>query len=157
MANDNQGGLPAAGAEATMTSKATRVRIASLGLGGMLALGLTTAGPAAADSVVGGVQFSSSVNCGGSFLTVTSNSATDGGSWVLVWVWDGAKWVHDSVWRNAGEWASFFAADISFAPGYYTVYLQYAQWTGSAYSFGGEFVRSYRYVTGAVSSACYLQ
>jgi hypothetical protein len=140
-----------------MTSKSTRARIGTLVLGGALALGLTTAGPAAADTNVGGAQFSSSVNCGGSFLTVTSNSTADSGSWVLVWVWDGAKWVHDSAWHDAGEWASFFTPDISFTPGYYTVYLQYAQWTGSGYSYRGEFAPSYRYVTGAVSSRCYLQ
>jgi len=140
-----------------MTSKSVRVRIGTLIVGGALALGLGPASPAAADSVVGGVQFGSSVNCGGSFLTVTTNSTVETGSWVLVWVWDGTQWVHDSSWRDAGEWASFFTPDITFSPGYYSVYLEYAQWTGSDYSYRGEYAQSYRYVTGAVSSACYLE
>lgn len=140
-----------------MTSKTARVRIGTLMVGGALALGLSAASPAAADTVVGGVQFSSSVECGGSYLTVSTHSTVETGSWVLVWVWDGTKWVHDSSWRDAGEWSTFVTPDITFTAGYYSVYLEYAQWTGSDYSLSGEYAQSYRYVTGDVSSACYLE
>jgi hypothetical protein len=139
------------------TNKRTRTGLASLALGGLLALGVATASPAAADAGVGGAQFSSTVECGGSFLTVTSNSNAESGSWALVWVWDGSNWVHDSTWHDAGSWSSSFVPDISFASGYYTVYVEYAQWTGSGYSLGGETITSYQYVLGGDPSSCYLE
>ncbi len=105
-----------------------------------------SASPAHADTVAGAATFSSEVECGGDELFFTVNSDQDYGSYAQVWVYDTAteEWVTDEAWVEADAYATFNIADLTFEPGYYMVYVAYAQWNGADYDYSGEYIDTYQ-------------
>ena len=130
-----------------------------------LFLGFAVAGnaaPAHADTVAGSTVFGTTVECGGDSLVFTTTSDADYGSYAKIWVWDNytQEWVTDDLWVEADYSASFNVADLTFDPGYYMVYVQYAQWNGYDFDYSGEYITSYQqYYTATdheTSDYCYL-
>ena len=121
----------------------------------------SSASPAHADTVTGDASFSSTVECGGDSLLFTVNSDSSYGSFAQVWVYDTAteQWVTDSNWVDANADASFNVADLTFEPGYYMVYVAYAQWNGYDFDYSGEYIDTYEqyytYSDHAASNYCY--
>jgi hypothetical protein len=71
---------------------------------GFVLLGLIAGGSAArADSTIAGVQFHTSVECGGSYLLFSTNTVQDSGSWAKIWVYDynAGRWITDNAWQQA--------------------------------------------------------
>ena len=98
-------------------------------------IGFAAAGSATsahADTVAGSTVFGTTVECGGDTLVFTTTSDADYGSYAKIWVWDSytQEWVTDDNWVEADYYASYNIADLTFDPGYYMVYVQYAQWNG---------------------------
>jgi hypothetical protein len=111
-------------------------------------IGFAVAGSASeahADTVTGDAYFTTTVECGGDTLIFTTNSDVDYGSYAKIWVWDDSteQWVTDDAWVEAGYYASYNIADLTFDPGYYSVYVQYAQWNGYDYDYSGEYIETY--------------
>jgi hypothetical protein len=130
-----------------------------------LFLGFAIAGNASsahADTVAGDTVFGTTVECGGDFLYFTSTSDADYGSYAQVWVFDTytQEWVTDGNWVEADYYASFNIADLTFDPGYYMVYVEYAQWNGYDFDYSGEYISSYEqyytYDEVYTESFCYM-
>jgi len=102
-------------------------------------------GSASADVTVAGVRFDTTVECGGSTILFTANTLMDGGSYARLSVWDAPtrRWISDGVWQPVDAWSSFHVADITFSPGTYVVYLEYAQSTTAGWQYGGEQISSF--------------
>jgi len=121
----------------------------------------SSASPAHADTGAGDAVFSTTVVCGGDSLLFTVNSDVDYGSFAQVWVYDTAteQWVTDNNWVAADSFAGDNAADLTFEPGYYLVYVSYAQWNGYDFDYSGEYIDSYEqyytYTDHAPSDYCY--
>lgn len=130
-----------------------------------LFLGIAVAGSAAsahADTVAGSTVFGTTVECGGDSLVFTTTSDAQDGSYAKIWVWDDAaqQWETDDAWVAADYDASYNVADLTFEPGYYMVYVQYAQWNGYDFDFSGEHISSYEqyysYADHEAASFCYM-
>ena len=130
-----------------------------------LFLGFAVAGnaaPAHADTVTGSTVFGTTVECGGDSLVFTTTSDADYGSYAKIWVWDSytQQWVTDDAWVDADSSASYNVADLTFDPGYYMVYVQYAQWNGYDFDFSGEYIDTYEqyysYSDHEAESFCYM-
>ena len=130
-----------------------------------LFLGFAVAGnaaPAHADTVAGSTVFGTTVECGGDSLVFTTTSDSDYGSYAKIWVWDNytQEWVTDDLWVEADYSASFNVADLTFDPGYYMVYVQYAQWNGYDFDYSGEYIDTYdqyySYDDHQAESFCYM-
>jgi hypothetical protein len=109
-------------------------------------IGLVLAGSAAhADTVVGNSVFGSSVECAGDDLYFTVTSDEVDGSYAQVWVYDPyvEEWVTDGNWVEANYYSTYNLADLTFEPGYYEVYVAYAQWNGYDFDFSGEYIDTY--------------
>ena len=108
----------------------------------------SNAGTAHADTVAGNAVFHSEIACGGDELVFTVNSDADYDSYAKLWVWDPAteEWVTDDVWVEADYYATANIADLTFEPGYYMVYVSYAQWDNSAgdWEYSGEYIDTYQ-------------
>ena len=104
-----------------------------------------SAGTAHADTVAGDSVFGTEVECGGDSLHFTVNSDELDGSWAQIWVYDTAieEWVSDEIWVEADYYATFNVADLTFEPGYYMVYMSYAQWNGYDFDYSGEYINTY--------------
>jgi hypothetical protein len=107
--------------------------------------GLLLAAPAQADSFIAGVGFHTTVECGGSTMLFSTNTVRDNGSYAKLYVYssDTGQWVTDGIWQPADAWASFHAPDITFRPGYYRVYMKYAQYTTAGWQYSGEYISTY--------------
>jgi hypothetical protein len=83
------------------------------------------------------------------------NTVRDNGSLAKLFVWDsvGNRWVTDGTWQDAGAWASWHAAGITFRPGYFSVYMQYAQYTTAGWQYSGEYIKTYVQRSGNAWSA----
>jgi hypothetical protein len=135
------------------------------GLATTAALSATVAPSAHASMTVGGRYFDTTVNCGGSFLDVTSHTATDNGAYVMIYVrpyrngqWTGG-WTTDSQWQRADQWAGFFTPNIRTSYGYYAVYAYYASSTTAGWQMSGEHITSFRQKSGynaAGSGTCLM-
>jgi hypothetical protein len=128
-------------------------------------IGFAVAGSASqahADTVTGSTYFTSTVECGGDTLVFTTNSDADYGSYAQVWVWDSytQEWVTDGNWVEADYYASYNIADLTFDPGYYLVYVAYAQWNGYDFDYSGEYIDTYdqyySYDDHQAESFCYM-
>jgi hypothetical protein len=128
-------------------------------------IGFAVAGsatPAHAETVTGTAVFDSLVECGGDELFFTVHSDQDYGSYAQVWVYDPAtqEWVTDDNWVEADANTGFNVADLTFEPGYYMVYVAYAQWNGADYDYSGEYIDTYQQYYDAeyseVSDYCYM-
>ena len=128
-------------------------------------IGFAVAGSASqahADTVTGSTYFTSTVECGGDTLVFTTNSDADYGSYAQVWVWDSytQQWVTDGNWVEADYYASYNIADLTFDPGYYLVYVAYAQWNGYDFDYSGEYIDTYdqyySYDDHQAESFCYM-
>lgn len=128
-------------------------------------IGFAVAGSASqthADTVTGSTYFTSTVECGGDTLVFTTNSDADYGSYAQVWVWDDytQQWVTDGNWVEADYYASYNIADLTFDPGYYLVYVAYAQWNGYDFDYSGEYIDTYdqyySYDDHQAESFCYM-
>ena len=128
-------------------------------------IGFAVAGSASqahADTVTGSTYFTSTVECGGDSLVFTTNSDADYGSYAQVWVWDSytQEWVTDGNWVEADYYASYNIADLTFDPGYYLVYVAYAQWNGYDFDYSGEYIDTYdqyySYDDHQAESFCYM-
>ena len=121
-----------------------------------------SAAPAHADTDAVGATFTSGVACGGDQLVFTANSDQDYGSYAQVWVYDPAteQWVTDDAWVEADANATFNVADLTFEPGYYMVYVAYAQYNGADYDYSGEYVDTYQQYydseSAGASDYCYM-
>ena len=143
----------------------TARRLAALALTTAAAVGTMGAPSAHADVSVGGRTFQTTVNCGGSFMDVTTNTATDNGAYVMVYVrsysngqWTGS-WTTDSRWYRADQWAGFFTPGVRTSYSYYAVYAYYASYTTAGWQFSGEYVSSFRQKSGynaAGSGTCLM-
>jgi len=122
----------------------------------------SSASPAHADTVAGGAVFGTEVECGGDELVFTVNSDQDYDSYAQLWVYDPGteEWVTDDIWVEADYYAAFNVADLTFEPGYYMVYLSYAQWTDGDWEYSGEYIDTYEqyytYYDHETSDYCYL-
>ena len=122
----------------------------------------SNAGTAHADTVAGNAVFHSEIACGGDELVFTVNSDADYDSYAKLWVWDPAteEWVTDDVWVEADYYATANIADLTFEPGYYMVYVSYAQWNGDDWDYSGEYIDTYeQYYTSSyheTSDYCYM-
>jgi hypothetical protein len=105
----------------------------------------SSASTAHADTVAGDTVFGTTVECGGDELVFTVNSDADYGSFAQIWVYDTGtqEWVTDDTWVDADYSATYNIADLTFEPGYYMVYVSYAQWNGYDFDFSGEYISSY--------------
>jgi hypothetical protein len=124
-----------------------RVRVLRL-FGALLTALLIAVGVAQgaqADTFIAGVRFHTTVECGGSTMLFSTNTIRDSGSLVKLYVYDPvtARWVTDNIWQDAGAWASFHVANITFRPGAYRVYMSYAQYTTSGWQYSGEYMSVY--------------
>lgn len=121
-----------------------------------------SASTAHADTVAGDSVFGTDVECGGDYLFFTVNSDEDEGSYAQIWVYDTAieEWVTDDIWVEADYYATFNVADLTFEPGYYMVYVAYAQWNGYDYDYSGEYIQTYEqyydYSDHEASDYCYM-
>jgi len=121
-----------------------------------------SAGQAHADTVAGDTVFGSTVECGGDTLIFTTTSDADYGSYAKIWVWDSymQQWVSDENWVEADYYASYNIVDLTFDPGYYMVYVQYAQWNGYDFDYSGEYIDTYEqyysYADHQAESFCYM-
>ena len=122
----------------------------------------SNAGTAHADSVAGNAVFHSEIACGGDELVFTVNSDADYDSYAKLWVWDPAteEWVTDDYWVEADYYATANIADLTFEPGYYMVYVSYAQWNNGDWEYSGEYIDTYQqYYTSTyaeTSDYCYM-
>ena len=122
----------------------------------------SSASSAHADTVAGDTVFGSTVECGGDELVFTVNSDADYGSFAQIWVYDTAtqEWVTDDIWVDADYSATYNIADLTFEPGYYMVYVSYAQWNGYDFDFSGEYISSYEqyydYYDHETTDFCYM-
>ena len=128
-------------------------------------IGFAVAGSASsahADTVAGNSVFGSTVECDGDDLYFTVNSDETDGSYAKIWVYDfyTEEWVTDDNWVEANYYSSYNIADLTFEPGYYEVYVSYAQWNGYDFDYSGEYITSYeQYYTATdheTSDYCYL-
>ena len=132
----------------TRTSLLKRIA-AVLAIAFAMLLGLGVAGASAstahADTIAGDSVFGTTVECGGDSLFFTVNSDEVDGSYAQIWVYDTTieEWVTDDVWVEADYYATFNVADLTFEPGYYMVYVAYAQWNGADYDYSGEYIDTY--------------
>ena len=110
----------------------------------------SNAGTAHADSVAGTTVFHSEIACGGDELVFTVNSDADYDSYAELWVYDPGteEWVTDERWVEADYYAGVNIADLTFEPGYYMVYVSYAQWNqfenGGSWEYSGEYINTYQ-------------
>jgi hypothetical protein len=122
----------------------------------------SNASTAHADSVAGNAVFHSEIACGGDELVFTVNSDADYDSYAQLWVWDPAteQWVTDEIWVEANYYATANIADLTFEPGYYMVYVSYAQWNNGGWEYSGEYIDTYQqYYTSSyheTSDYCYM-
>jgi hypothetical protein len=122
----------------------------------------SSASSAHADTVAGDTVFGTEVECGGDELVFTVNSDEDSGSFAKLWVYDTVtqEWVTDDTWVEADYYATFNVADLTFEPGYYMVYLSYAQWNGTDFDFSGEYIDTYEqyydYYDHETTDFCYM-
>jgi hypothetical protein len=120
-----------------------------------------SAATAHADTVAGDSVFGTEVECGGDSISFTVNSDETDGSYAKIWVYDTAteEWVTDDIWVDADYYATFNVADLTFEPGYYMVYVSYAQWNGFDYDYSGEYIDTYEqyysYADHETSDFCY--
>jgi len=128
-----------------------------------LMIGFAIAGTAAnADTVTGNSVFGSYVECDGDDLYFTVNSDEYDGSYAKIWVYDfiAEEWVTDDIWVEANYYSTYNLADLSFEPGFYEVYVSYAQWNGYDFDYSGEYINTYeQYYTATdhdTSDYCYL-
>jgi hypothetical protein len=128
-------------------------------------IGFAAAGSATqahADTVAGDTVFGTTVECGGDTLIFTTTSDAEDGSYAKIWVWDSytQQWVTDENWVAADYYSSYNIVDLTFDPGYYTVYVQYAQWNGYDFDFSGEYIDTYQqyysYSDHQAESFCYM-
>ena len=128
-------------------------------------IGFAVAGSAStahADTVAGDSVFGSYVECDGDDLYFTVNSDETDGSYAKIWVYDfyTEEWVTDDNWVEANYYSSYNIADLSFEPGFYEVYVSYAQWNGYDFDYSGEYINTYeQYYTATdhdTSDYCYL-
>jgi len=121
-----------------------------------------SASTAHADTIAGDTVFGTEVECGGNSLFFTTTSDEVDGSWAQLWVYDTAieEWVTDELWVEADSYATFNVADLTFEPGYYMVYVSYAQWNGYDFDYSGEYINTYEqyysYDDHAASDYCYM-
>jgi len=149
----------------TRTSLLKRIA-AVLAIAFAMLLGLGVAGASAstahADTIAGDSVFGTTVECGGDSLFFTVNSDEVDGSYAQIWVYDTTieEWVTDDVWVEAAYYATFNVADLTFEPGYYMVYVSYAQWNGFDYDYSGEYINTYEqyysYADHEASDFCYM-
>lgn len=122
----------------------------------------SSASTAHADTVAGDTVFGTTVECGGDELVFTVNSDADYGSFAQIWVYDTGtqEWVTDDTWVDADYSATYNIADLTFEPGYYMVYVSYAQWNGYDFDFSGEYISSYEqyydYYDHETTDFCYM-
>jgi hypothetical protein len=117
--------------------------------------------PASADVNLSGVNFSSSVQCGGSMMKWSTHSSQNqpGGSFAMIFVWSpsGQKWVTDNVWQDASAWSSWHVANLTFPRGYFnTVYIQYAQSTTRGWTYSGEYIKQFIQNFSTPSTTCLM-
>ena len=133
----------------TRTSLLKRIA-AVLAIAFAMLLGLGVAGASAstahADTIAGDSVFGTTVECGGDSLFFTVNSDEVDGSYAQIWVYDTTieEWVTDDVWVEADYYATFNVADLTFEPGYYMVYVSYAQWNNGGWEYSGEYIDTYQ-------------
>ena len=151
----------------TRTSLLKRIA-AVLAIAFAMLLGLGVAGASAstahADTIAGDSVFGTTVECGGDSLFFTVNSDEVDGSYAQIWVYDTTieEWVTDDVWVEADYYATFNVAELTFEPGYYMVYVSYAQWDNGAgdWEYSGEYIDAYeQYYTSSyheTSDYCYM-
>jgi hypothetical protein len=115
---------------------------------------------ARADVVVGGVQFHTSVDCGGStMLTHTDSWAANGYERIGVYSYTTGRFTQETRWHQASVWNFARPAEFSFYPGRYAVYVYYAQLTSSGWVYSGEWMTQYTQHSGLsqwFSSTCYM-
>jgi len=122
----------------------------------------SNASTAHADSVAGNAVFHSEIACGGDELVFTVNSDADYDSYAQLWVYDPGteEWVTDEIWVEANYYATANIADLTFEPGYYMVYVSYAQWNNGGWEYSGEYIDTYQqYYTSSyheTSDYCYM-
>ena len=106
----------------------------------------SNAGTAHADTVVGNAVFGSEIACGGDELVFTVNSDEDYDSYAQLWVYDPGteEWVTDEIWVEANYYSTANIADLTFEPGYYMVYVSYAQWNNGGWEYSGEYIDTYQ-------------
>ena len=120
-----------------------------------------SAATANADTVAGDSVFGTEVECGGDSIYFTVNSDETEGSYAKIWVYDtvAEEWVTDDIWVEADYYATFNVADLTFEPGYYMVFVSYAQWNGYDYDYSGEYINAYEqyysYTDHETSDFCY--
>ena len=129
-------------------------RLVAVLLAALAAVSTLGVGQAHADVALAGRTFHTEVECGGGFMTVTTNTAADNGGYVFLYVYDyrNARWFADTQWRAANAWAGFFTPNVPTSYGYYAVYAYYASWTGSQWATSGEFVTSFQQRSGNSST-----
>jgi hypothetical protein len=128
-----------------MTSNRTAVRFLSTALVAVTAFLTLGAAPASADVALANRTFHTEVQCGGSFMTVSTDTQADDGGYVYLYVYsyNTGTWSTDNQWHAANAWSGFFTPNVRTSYGYYYVYAVYASWNGSSWSQSGEYVRSY--------------
>ena len=124
----------------------------------VVTLGLT---PASADVSIGGRTFTTTVNCGGSIMDITSHTAADNGGYVFVYLYDynRGQWIADTQWHEASAWSAPFMPSYRTSYGYYYVFAYYASWANGQWNVNGEYVTSYRQKSGysaTTSSSCLM-
>ena len=149
----------------TRTSTVGRIaRLLAITFALLVGFGVASASAATAhaDTVAGDSVFGTDVECGGDQLFFTATSDETEGSYAKIWVYDTAieEWVTDDIWVEADYYATFNVADLTFEPGYYMVFMSYAQWNGYDYDYSGEYITSYdqyySYSDHETSDFCYL-
>ena len=152
----------------TATSNKTSIirRVAAIIIAtAAMMIGFALSGSAAtahADTTTGNSVFGTTVDCGGDTLFFTTTSDEDDGSYAKIWVYDyiTEEWVTDGNWVEANYYSSYNIADLTFQPGYYSVYVSYAQWNGYDFDYSGEYITSYeQYYTATdheTSDYCYM-
>jgi len=160
----------ATGARSSDSRRASRAlpvrafaRIAGVLFAAVLGLGLAGLNSSAnAETVTGGVEFETTVECGGDYIDFIVNTTDlDSGSYAKLYVFDPytQEWITDDVWEEADAYAGYHIPDISFEDGYYSVYMAYAQWTDNGWVYAGEYMDTYtQYYEDSswTSSSCYM-
>ncbi len=133
-----------------MTSTRTALRLVAAPLIAITAFLTLGVAPASAQVTVAGRTFHTTVECGGSFMTVSTNTATDDGAYVNLYVYsyNSRTWSNDGQWYPANAWSAFFTPNVRTSYGYYYVYAQYASWNGASWSTSGEYITSYTQKSG---------
>ncbi len=98
------------------------------------------AAPAGASTVVGGVQFSTSIDCGGSSMLVATHTPGNTSSYdrIAVYSYTTGQWYYETNWHLGNAYSFARTADFTFRPGYFKVYVYYAQYTTAGWVYSGE-------------------